>query len=144
MEADIKRLHELRQEGKGCAQILLQLALELNGEENPAVIRCMSGLCIGVHSGLVCGALTGAACMLSYFDPQLAAEEMIPELATWFQETFEEKYGGIDCRDILQGDSGNRALRCPQLIEQTYCEAKEILEEYGFDLTEMAESRWED
>ena len=40
-------------------------------------------------------------------------------------------------------DAANiRVLKCPKLMEQTYREAKEILEEYGFDLTAMAEARW--
>ena len=56
MEADIRRLHELRQQGKGCAQIMMQLALEMKGEENESMIRVMSGLCNGMNCGLMCGA----------------------------------------------------------------------------------------
>lgn len=137
MEADIRRLHELRQQGKGCAQIMMQLALEMKGEENESMIRVMSGLCNGMNCGLMCGAFSGAACMMSYFD-SAAAVEMIPELAEWFEDT----YGSMNCGDILDDDMGNRVLKCPKLMEQTYREAKEILEEYGFDLTAMAEARW--
>ena len=85
MEADIRRLHELRQQGKGCAQIMMQLALEMKGEENESMIRVMSGLCNGMNCGLMCGAFSGAACMMSYFD-SAAAVDMIPELAEWFEE----------------------------------------------------------
>ena len=139
MEADKKRLHELRQEGKGCAQIMMQLAMEMNGEENETVIKIMSSLCNGMYCGLLCGAFSGVACMMSYFDSEAAAE-MIPELAEWFEDT----YGSMNCADILEDDMGNRILKCPKLMENTYEEAKEILEEYGFDLTEMAERRWEE
>ena len=119
------------------AQIMMQLALEMKGEENESMIRVMSGLCNGMNCGLMCGAFSGAACMMSYFD-SAAAVDMIPELAEWFEDT----YGSMNCGDILDDDMGNRVLKCPKLMEQTYREAKEILEEYGFDLTAMAEARW--
>ena len=140
MESDIRRLHQLRQEGKGCAQVLMQLALEMKGEDNPALIQAMSGLCIGVHRGLLCGCLTGAACMMSYFDSELAAEEMIPQLVEWFEENYGDKYGSMNCDDILEGEMANKVLRCPNLMEQTYREAREILAEYGYDLEEMMEN----
>ena len=134
MDGDVKRLHQLRLEGKCCSAVLLQLALELRGEENPGLVQASTGLCLGVHSGLTCGALTGAACMLSLFDEKLAATEMIPQLAEWFTTTYGALYQGADCRSILGGRPENKALRCPSIIESTYLEAREILQEFGFDL----------
>jgi len=129
MDTDVKRLHQLRLEGKCCSAVMLQLALELRGEENPALVKAATGLCMGVHSGLTCGALTGAACMMSLFDEKLAATEMIPRLTEWFTAAY-----STDCRSILGGRPENKALRCPSIIEKTYLEAREILEEFGFDL----------
>lgn len=133
---DIIRLRELRQQKKGCAQIMVQMALEANRDENPALVQSMFGLCGGMHSGLLCGALSGAACMMSYFDPQLAATEMIPQLLDWFREEYDGKLG---CMELLDGDRVNCPRICPALIENVYLEAKEILEEYGFDMTSAFE-----
>lgn len=128
-------LHELLQSGKCCSQALVSMGLRLRGEENDALVRAAAGLCLGVRSGLLCGALTGAAMMLCLFDP--AASEMIPELTGWFQETYGELYGGSSCDEILERDLRNKAVRCPALIENTYRRAREILEDAGFDLFDL-------
>ncbi len=129
---DLVRLHELRQSGLCCAQAIMQLALECRGEEDPGLIRALGGLCNGMGQGLVCGALSGAACMLSYIDAKAARTEIIPRLTEWFKD----EYGanGINCDDILEGDHHNHIRICPSLIDNVYREAKELLEEYGYDL----------
>jgi len=33
----------------------------------------------------------------------------------------------------------NKALRCPQVVENTYRKARELLEDYGVDLADLAE-----
>ena len=138
MEKDILRLHQRMAKGQCCTQILVSLGLDLLGEENDRMVQAVSGLCRGVQSGLLCGALTGAALMLSLFDEKMAAEEMIPELVEWFQGEYGEAYGGTDCDTILEGFPGNKTMRCPKLIESAYREAKEILEDFGFDIEGMA------
>lgn len=130
---DLVRLHELCQSGLCCSQAIMQLALESRGENNPDLIRALGGLCAGMGKGLLCGAFSGAACMLSYFDSKAAMTEMIPQLADWFEETYGEN--GMSCADILKGDMRNRMRICPSLIEHVYREARELLEEYGYDLT---------
>ena len=131
MEKDVNRLRQLQAEGMGCAQIFVRLGLELLGEQNERMVRAASGLCGGVQCGLLCGSLTGAATMLSLFDETLAAEEMIPKLARWFQGHGEEAFGGTDCNHILEGSMENFTLRCTGLIEEVYRKAREILEEFG-------------
>ena len=71
------RMLELSGQGFYCAQILLILALEAEGKENPDLVRAMSGLNGGLgFSGNVCGALTGGCCLLGYFCGKGEAEEM--------------------------------------------------------------------
>lgn len=133
MEDDVLRLHQLLLEGKCCSSAIAQLALEIKGEENKQLVQALSGLCLGVRSGLICGALTGAACMLNILDQRNANNEMVPELVEWFRATYEEAYGGINCADILGDMPKNRTARCPGIIEQTYLQARSILESYGYD-----------
>ena len=132
MEDDVKRLHQLLLEGKCCSSAIVQLALENKGEENNQLVQAISGLCHGVHSMLICGALTGAACMMNLLDPENANNKMIPELVEWFKATYGRKYGGIDCANIVGDIPVNSKVRCPPLIEATYLEAKRIWSSYGY------------
>ena len=64
----MERMLELSRQGYFCAQILLLMALESEGKEDPDLIRAMGGLNGGVgNTGGVCGCLTGGACLLSYY-----------------------------------------------------------------------------
>lgn len=134
MREDVKRLYQILLEGKCCASAIVQLGLELKGEKNEQLVQAVSGLCFGIHGGSVCGALTGAACLLNIFDPGKANREMVPELVEWFKDAYGEKYGGINCSDIVGDAPVNRTVRCPSLIETAYLQAKTILESYGHDL----------
>ena len=118
------RLLELSQEGYYCAQILLLLALESEGKEDPDLIRAMGGLNGGIgNTGNICGALTGGACFLSYYAgkgevdelPDPACDTMIRELTDWFRE-YTAKYGDTHCSCILENNPANKLQRCPDLI----------------------------
>ena len=133
------RMLELSRQGYYCAQILLLLALESEGKENPDLIRAMGGLNGGLgNAGGICGCLTGGACFLSYYGgkgeadelPHPECEEMIREFADWFQE-YTLEYGGTDCRRILEIDSRNRIHRCPLILEATLEKCMSLLEEHG-------------
>jgi hypothetical protein len=127
---DRQRLRDLLQEGKCCSVALVQLGLELTGKTNEPLLQAVGGLCGGVRSGLLCGALSGAACMMNLLDPENANRILVPELAEWFVETIAGEYGGTNCADILQNDPGNQARRCPRLIEATYLQAREIMRKH--------------
>ena len=133
MERDILLLHQMLQGGRCCSRVLAAMALNCLGQEDEALEQAASGLCLGLHSGLTCGALTGGALCLSLFDPGLAASNMIPELVSWFRETYGEAYGGICCEDILEGDPVNKALRCPGIVESVWVKCRELLEDEGFE-----------
>lgn len=123
-KAGLRRCHE---QGFCCAQIMVQMGLMLRGEENAQMVRAMAGLCGGVHRRNPCGALSGGMVMLSLFDEKLAAAEWIPELEGWFRDTF----GSVDCHTLLEGETSNRRMRCPPLIEKTYGYAKQLLADCG-------------
>ncbi len=133
------RMLELSREGYFCAQILLILAMEAEGESDPALVRAMGGLNGGLgSSGGLCGALSGGACFLSYFagkgeDDELAhpaCDAMIQELVKWFRE-YTAEYGGCDCAQILQGDAKNKMQRCPLLVQAVFERCIALLEEHG-------------
>jgi len=140
---DDQQLHllELTQKGYSCSQILLLLALELQGKENPDLLRAMSGLTRGTAAGEgTCGTLTGAACLLGLYagkgeDDELEHERlpgMLEELWEWFEESFGSCFGGIRCREIL-ADGALETVRCGPLVIETFRKVLEILAANGFD-----------
>ena len=140
---EMMRMMELAAQGFYCSQILLFMGLEARGKTNTDLIRAMSGLAggLGFH-GDTCGALTGGACLLGLAAGRGTAEEaederlnlMVGELVEWFQKTYGQLYGGIDCAAILADDPRNRTVRCPGLVTGTYAKVKELLMLNGFDL----------
>ena len=140
---DLPRMSELKNQGYYCSQILLMLDLEMRGKSNPDLVRAMQGLAGGIgFTGLTCGVLTGAACWLGLYagkgtstdedDPRLIF--MTEDLVRWFQQTWGERFGGIDCDDILANGVGRMANRCAEITLETRQKVKEILVENGFDL----------
>lgn len=134
------RMLELSAQGFYCAQILMILALETEGKEDPDLIRAMSGLNGGMgFSGNACGALTGGCCLLGYFCGKGEAEELedpdasgiIQEFVDWFRTSVGEAYGGTDCRNILEGDPSNKIKRCPEVVEGVFSKCIELLSENG-------------
>ena len=55
----------------------------------------------------------------------------IQKLADWFEEWTKSRYGGCTCREILEGDPGNKMKRCPELVEEVYQKCLELLSEKG-------------
>ena len=105
-------LDVIRFAGRGycCSQIMLLLALEIQGRTNPELVRAAGGLCVGIaESGGACGILSGAACVLALYagkgSDEERADEKLPlmysELTDWFEETVGERHGGLTCTQIL-------------------------------------------
>ena len=132
---DVRKLKELQAKGyclragTGGTGFVLEKRNERSADSIGGAVCCG-----GLSKGLVCGTLTGAACMLSLFDAVAAREEMIPELVEWFEDENIEKYGSVNCDDILEHERSNRVSRCPLLMEETYLQAKDILLSHGFDV----------
>lgn len=140
---DLERMRELKQQGFYCSQILMLMGLEMQGKENPDLIRATHGLAGGLgFTGELCGALSGGAALLGLYagkgtapdeeDPRL--DFMITDLVNWFKQEYIPRYGSIRCEDILNGDAKNKATRCPLIVAATFQRVKELLVENGFDL----------
>lgn len=134
------RILELAREGFECSQIFAILALEMEGMENPDLVRAMSGLTGGMgHCGKNCGALTGGCCVLGLFTGRGDAEEMehsnargmIAGYVSWFEEVFGRQYGGVNCEDIIGGDFSKALMVCRPILEQSFEKIMEILQENG-------------
>jgi C_GCAxxG_C_C family probable redox protein len=135
MGDDSFRLTELALQGFDCSQVLMMRALEALGEENPALVRAVSGLHRGLASGEVCGALSGGCCVLALHAGRGTADEteapdldpLLQELVEWFEGEYSARYGGIDCRHILDADPRNQVRRCPQVISAVAAKVDELL-----------------
>lgn len=140
---EMTRIKELKAQGFCCSQILAVLALEMQGKENPDLVRAMRALCNGIGgSGDVCGALTGGACVLGLYAGKGTSDEednfllelMAADLIEWFKTEYGEPYGGIHCVEIV-GEQGQNQSRCGGIVAGTIQKVKELLVENGFDLT---------
>ena len=140
---EMDHLIELRRQGFFCSQILILLGLELQGKENPDLVRAMQALAGGLgFTGETCGSLTGGACLLGLYagkgtpeqedDPRLLF--MVEDLVRWFKDDYGQKYGGIRCGEILGDSSGNMGERCPLIVLGTFQKGKELLVGNGCDV----------
>ena len=145
---DTARIRELKEQGFFCSQILMILGMELQGKENPDLVRAMHALAGGIgFTGETCGALTGGACLVGLYagkgtpaqedDPRIMF--MLEDLVKWFKEGYGKEYGGIRCEEILGDNSKNMGVRCPTMVMGTLQKVKELLVENGFDLSGMQE-----
>ena len=131
----------LRLGGQGycCSQILLLLALELQDRSNPGLVRAMHGLCDGFPNGRgVCGAASGAACLIGYYagkGGERQADEKLPlmldELGEWFEAKCSQRFSGISCSDITGQGKPDKTV-CGELISESYAKAMTLLIENGF------------
>jgi len=127
---------ELLDQGYHCSQVMMQLALDMRGEDNPVLVRAMGGLGGGMYLHHNCGTLTGGACVLSSYVPREEGEpepeiykDMVRELVSWF----ESEHGSIQCRDLVAEDRESIMAFCPGLMERTFLKVLEILQAHGFD-----------
>lgn len=136
----ILKLIGMKAKGYCCAQMILILALEVQGRTNTDLVRSMGGLCFGINgSGEVCGALSGGACLISLYAGKGSDEEehddrymnMIDGLVGWFRETAVNEYGGTRCSEILE-KFPDRSI-CGKIVADTYEKCMNILAGNGFD-----------
>jgi hypothetical protein len=137
------RMMELAAQGFCCSQILIVLALEGRGTDNPDLVRAAGGLCQGVGcSGEACGVMTGGACLLAlYAGKGTPAEErhrlyplLLTEFTDWFRQSVGGRFGGIRCLDIMGGEcpAPDPAV-CGPLLAEAYAKAMSLLLENGLN-----------
>jgi C_GCAxxG_C_C family probable redox protein len=144
MLGDMERLMQLKRQGFFCSQIILIEGLEMLGKNNPDVVRAVNPLANGLgNSGEICGALTGAACLLGLYAGKGAPEDetdyrldiMVMDLVDWFKDQYVPRYGGIRCDEILENNPTLKPTRCPELVLACLQKSKELLVENGFELS---------
>jgi C_GCAxxG_C_C family probable redox protein len=145
MDDVMMRMIELAHQGFYCSQILIILALEAQGKNNPDLVRALSGLHGGMGDcGKVCGTLTGGACLLALYAGKGTPEEkenirlnpMINELVEWFEQECRSRFDtGTACSEILQDDARNSTTRCPQIVMATFEKVRSILAEHNIDFS---------
>lgn len=150
------RVMQHKAAGFCCGQIMVRLALEDMGRENPGLVRAAHGLCFGMGDFRgPCGALGGGVLALSLYagkggpdetpHPRLAC--VLEDLGEWFRQTMAERHGGFHCAEILGADltgldcaSGNLPkpdpMRCGPAIVDTYARIQALMVEYGVDPTQ--------
>lgn len=128
-------------EGYCCSQIVMKMALEMQGVENPGLVRAIGGLCHGFPMLYgACGTVTGAACMLAYYSAKGRRDDeederlplMLTELSDWFRDYCATRFTGIRCADIVP-DGQPDTVVCGGLVSECYGRALAILVENGFD-----------
>ena len=128
------RILELSKQGLYCAQIMVQLALDAQGRENPELVQAMRGLCGGfAWSGGPCGVLIGGVSFLTMLGSELDEQGkigLIGEYHDWFRERTAQ-YGGENCDCILECDRRNMFKTCPGLILDSYAKCVELLQARG-------------
>ena len=139
----VNRMIQLAEKRYNCSQIMMILALEQEGRENPDLVRAMSGL--GDGCGFfqeTCGIMTGAASILAWHagkgaDEEKESEKLLPmleDLGDWFRQEIAAKYAGTRCNqivgDLVGTDDGKQI--CGSIIFQTFGKVNEILAHNGF------------
>ena len=123
MDETALRIMQLHAQGYCCSQIMVKLSLEDMGEENPALVRAMAGLCEGSSCGDLCGVASGAACVLSLYAAKGSDEEqpldcypiMLSQFMDWFKTTASQ-WGGIRCEDIVTFQGGIKPEVCGDIM----------------------------
>ena len=150
MLSDVQ-LQLLQWAGKGycCSQILVGMALEFTGTDNPQLLRAAEALCNGSGSCEgVCGLLTGGSLVLGLHAGHLADLEekddqldaLLQGFTDWFTEHTSAKHGAITCGAILSGDCATATpdtSKCADLLHETYLQLESLLIEYNYDLAEI-------
>ena len=131
-----KIMDEVLEERVCCSEAMVRFGLKLRGEENEQFANAASALCSGLKNGALCGCLTGAAMMLTMFDKQ-ASSALITELFCWFDEEYGDRYGSVNCEDILTDRSQMWTL-CPVIMKATAEKCVEILKDHDL----LQEEKW--
>jgi hypothetical protein len=121
------RVSELGLQGHCCTQIMVRLALEERDEQNEQMAEAVGALCLGLFSGIGCGALAGGALAMWLLAGVPVDGELVTELVEWFRD----RYVFSDCDGILAGDSSARFTKCPAIVAGTYTEVRGLLDVRG-------------
>lgn len=139
MEDLSSRIEDLVIQGYNCSQIMMMLVQEMRDSDNPELISAMDGLSGGMWARRTCGCLTGGCCLLASYGA-VAAGEMpkfpYKETSKNFVLWFEEKYGTVECKDLVSESKKDRFEVCPGIVEACFTKCMELLEMMDVDVYE--------
>lgn len=144
-------------QGDCCSQLLMRLALQASGEENPGLVRALWGFCQGmIYTGGPCGFLTGGVAVLSYMAghggegdaAHPMAVSLIGDYVDWFRERT-APYGGTSCPRVAAGITGAAAspdaapdmTLCGDLLAECWEKIVELAAAYDIDITQPKQAR---
>jgi C_GCAxxG_C_C family probable redox protein len=125
-----------------CSQVVLSLFSEELGLEKDVALKLTTGFGSGLRKGEVCGAVSGAVMVIGlkyghYLKGDVSSKTKTYALTEEFERRFEDIYGSVRCKDILEYDLSKKdemniikekdlfSKVCPKAIK----DAIDILEE---------------
>ncbi|MDO4815374.1 MAG: C-GCAxxG-C-C family protein [Bacillota bacterium] len=113
--------------GFNCAQSVLSSCGKYTGLDEKTALAIGGGFGLGVRSGEICGAISGAVMAIGLANPfidgsDLEAKRKVTSLTVECTAAAKEKFGCIRCCD-LKGDYSN----CPHYIQEMADIAEEII-----------------
>ena len=127
-----------------------KLALEARGATIPIWCARFPPSLSAWAAGFNCGSLTGGCCVLGLYGGRADENEsvhprfdlMIEEFTGWFEREMTEKYGGVNCRDIIDFDFALKQQRCPEIILECWEKIKQVLAKHGARAEGPAPAVW--
>lgn len=119
--------------GFNCAQAVFTPFAEAKGIKEKDALKLASSFGSGINEGLVCGAVIGACLAIGinygYTDGgDISAKEKTKNIVTSFKQKFREKFGTINCSELLgldmsdpemkarAGEDGLYITKCPEFV----------------------------
>jgi len=129
--------------GFNCAQAVFTPYALAKGFEEKDALKVASSFGAGINEGLVCGAVIGACLALGinhgYNDGgDNEAKEKTKNIVASFKQKFREKYGTINCSELLGLDMSNPEMKakakeeglfttkCPEFVKHAAYLVKEL------------------
>jgi hypothetical protein len=129
-EGEKKLTSQLLNDGECCSAVIARLGLKLKNEDSEQLVSAARALCLGMRSGMTCGALTGSVCVLGLFDPHNT--EMIQAMTDWFKDNYGGEDTSCSCLSLTKGDASVRRTVCPTIVSDSFDRVKKLLQEYGY------------
>lgn len=134
MDKELKLAAQSYSDGYTCSQAVFSAYAEDMGIDSHTACRLMEGFGGGI-GGMqeVCGALAAAAAIISYYysDGTPESKERRQEIYRQIQkaaDVFQKEYGGITCKDILQGERP-KPFACGMKVKDTVLIIEQIKKE---------------
>lgn len=145
MDDLVFKIFKLTSTGFCCTQIMLKLALDEEGTENPDLIRSVHGLCKGIGgSQKSCGVLTGGIAILGLYAakgtdreyPKEDYSKMMDEFIEWF----ETEFNSTECADLIGitqfddvANNQSYPIKCGDILVKSYQMIQQILTEHDYE-----------